>query len=78
MPRKPNSPNTFYNYELSVDDTTTYLRTCRCLAEELGLSLSTVRKKLKDPDMDLRKYRGRNVTIHKVKVPIFERARITY
>ena len=78
MPRLPNSPNTCYNYELTIDGESTYLRTCKCLAERLELSMSTVRKKLKDPTMELRKYHGRDLTIIRVKVPIFKRALIAY
>ena len=78
MPRLPNSPNTCYNYELTIDGKSTYLRTCKCLAERLQLSMSTVRKKLKDPAMELRKYHGRALTITRVKVPIYQRARISY
>ena len=78
MPRKLNSPNTCYNYELTIDGKSTYHRTCKCLAERLMLSMSTVRKRLKNPEMELRKYHAQVVTINKVKVPIFQRARITY
>ena len=78
MPRQVNSHNTYYNYELIIDNEKTYIRTCKCLAEKLQVSLSAVRNKLKNPNQKFRKYKDQTVIINKVKVPIYEQSRIIY
>jgi len=64
--------NIHYNYELIVDDTHQYFRTCKCIADHLGLSLATIRTKLQLPNHNLRQYKGVNIQIIKVHVPIFD------
>tara|TARA_R110000796_G_scaffold32481_1_gene85028 strand:+ start:560 stop:796 length:237 start_codon:yes stop_codon:yes gene_type:complete len=78
MPRTSNSKNTHYHYELIIDDTKQYIRTCKCLADKLGISLSAVRNKLKNPNQIFRKYKNTNLIINKVKIPIYERKEIEY
>lgn len=78
MPRQVNCHNTYYNYELIIDNEKTYIRTCKCLAEKLQVSLSAVRNKLKNPEQKFRKYKNQTVIINKVKIPIFEQTRIVY
>jgi len=78
MPRQANSPNTYYNYELIIDNEQTYIRTCKCLAEKLHVSLSAVRNKLKNPEQKFRKYKDQTVIINKVKIPIYKQTRIAY
>ena len=78
MPRSAEAKNIYYNYKLTVDGKDTYLRTCKCLAKELNISLSTVRQKLMKPDLVFRKHPEKNITITKVKVPIFQKMIISY
>ena len=78
MPRSANAKNIFYNYKLTVDGKDTYLRTCKCMATELNISLSTIRQKLLKPDLVFRKHPEKTITITKVKVPIFQKITIEY
>jgi rhamnose utilization protein RhaD (predicted bifunctional aldolase and dehydrogenase) len=78
MPRSANAKNIFYNYKLTVDGKEQYLRTCKCMATELNISLSTIRQKLLNPDLVFRKHPNKVITITKVKVPIYQKMIITY
>tara|TARA_R110000787_G_scaffold239144_1_gene345287 strand:- start:930 stop:1166 length:237 start_codon:yes stop_codon:yes gene_type:complete len=78
MPRSSQAQNTFYNYKLTVDGVDSYMRTCKCMAKELNISLSTVRTKLDRPDLIFRKHKNKVITITKVKVPIFQKMVISY
>jgi len=78
MPRSAQSQNNSYNYKLTVDGVEKYLRTCKCIAKELDISLSTVRIKLHRPDLVFRKHPKKVITIERVKVPIFKKVVISY
>jgi len=78
MPRSSQAKNTFYNYKLTIDGKEQYMRTCKCMAKELSISLSTVRTKLDRPDLVFRKHKDKDITITKVKVPIYQKMVITY
>jgi len=63
---------------LIIDNEQTYIRTCKCLAEKLKVSLSAVRNKLKNPQQKFRKYKDQTVIINRVKIPIYKQTRIAY
>ena len=73
MPRRKESKNQYYNYELILGDTTQYKRTLKCIAINLDVSLSTVKNYLKNPEKCLRKYKNKNLKINKVKIPIYQK-----
>ena len=64
--------NIHYNYELIVDDTRQYFRTAKCIATHLGLSHATIRNKITNPKQNFRKYKGINIQIIKVHIPIYD------
>ena len=64
--------NLHYNYELVVDEKRQYFRTARCIANHLGLSHATIRNKINNPLMFFRKYKGINIQIIKVHIPIYD------
>lgn len=64
--------NIHYNYELVVDDNHQYFRTAKCIAAHLGVSHATIRNKINKPEMVFRKYKGINIEIIKVHVPIYD------
>ena len=72
MGRGLRTENIHYNYELVVDDKRQYFRTARCIAKHLNLSHATIRNKINKPDMFFRKYKGINIQIIKVHVPIYD------
>lgn len=82
MTRRIRSENINYNYELVVEDKKQYFRTAKCIANYLGLSHATVRTKMRDPTHTFRQYKGVNIEIKKVKVPIYnirvEQTKIEY
>ena len=65
------SKNSHYNYELIVDEKKQYFRTAKCIAKHLGLSHATIRTKMRDPSHQFRQYKGVNIEIIKVHVPIY-------
>jgi len=64
--------NIHYNYELVVDDNHQYFRTAKCIAIHLGVSHATIRNKINNPKMVFRKYKGINIEIIRVHVPIYD------
>ncbi len=71
MPRPANSQNNFYHYQVIMGDTKKYIRTLHLVAQHLGVGSSTIIRKLKNPEMRLRKYKDINLIINKCKVPIY-------
>tara|TARA_R110001632_G_scaffold146002_1_gene262885 strand:+ start:105 stop:353 length:249 start_codon:yes stop_codon:yes gene_type:complete len=72
MGRGLKTENIHYNYELVVDGNRKYFRTAKCIAKHLELSHATIRNKINKPDMFFRKYKGVNIEIIKVHIPIFD------
>ena len=78
MPRLNNSHNIHYNYILTIDDKPEKIRTRKCLADKLNVSLSTIQNFLNKRTKSIRKYKDVNITIEKFKSPIFELKKIEY
>mgnify|MGYP003624942933 FL=1 len=78
MPRPTSSPNRYYHYKVSVDaEEPQLLRTMICVANHLEIGRATVQRVLKNPDIVLKKYKGRTLKINRVKLPIYEQSERT-
>lgn len=75
MPRTCNSQNNYYHYEVIIGEERKYIRTLKLVAEYLQVGSATIIRKLKKPDIILRKYKDINLEIIKCKVPIFSHTR---
>ncbi len=72
MPRLQNSQNNYYHYEVIINDEKKYIRTLKLVAEYLNVGSSTIIRKLKTPEITLRKYKNSTLIINKCKVPIYQ------
>ena len=75
MPRTCKSKNNYYHYEVVVGDKRKYIRTLKLVAEYLELGSATIIRKLKTPEITLRKYKDTTLQIIKCKVPIYSHTR---
>ena len=78
MPRTCKSQNNYYHYEVIIGDERKYIRTMKLVAEYLKVGSSTIIRKLKNPNIILRKYKDTTLQIIKCKVPIYEQRIISY
>tara|TARA_R110002126_G_scaffold186772_1_gene335374 strand:+ start:1726 stop:1968 length:243 start_codon:yes stop_codon:yes gene_type:complete len=77
MPRTCNSENNYYHYEVVLGEERKYIRTLKLVAKYLELGTATIIRKLKNPNITLRKYKDINLQIIKCKVPIYSHTRET-
>ena len=79
MPRKADCKqvNT-YHYELILDNERKYTKTMQELMDILQLTQTTIFRKMKNPDIELRKYKGRNLKVRRINKPVFKIAEIDY
>lgn len=73
MTRKIGDTQTFYNYEIELDDEKFLCRNINQINEKLNISLSSISRKLKNPEYILRKYKDRHFKINIIRKPIFLR-----
>jgi len=78
MPRTHQAQNTHYHFSVNVDNVMTYCRTIKDVAALLNLGTATIIRKLKKPEIVLRKYKNHNLNITRCNIPIFERRQIDY
>ena len=57
MPRTCNSQNNYYHYEVIIGEERKYIRTLKLVAEYLQVGSATIIRKLKTPEITLRKYK---------------------
>jgi DNA-binding NtrC family response regulator len=79
MPRKTDCKQiNSYHYELILDNERKYTKTMQELMDILQLTQTTIFRKMKNPDIQLRKYKGRNLQIIRINKPVFKIAEIDY
>lgn len=78
MPRTSEAKNTHYHFSVNVDNVMTYCRTIKDVASLLNVGSATIIRKLKKPEIVLRKYKYKELNITRCKIPIYERREITY
>ena len=80
MPRSKSASNLHYNYEVRIDDNRPeYCRTQTDLAVCLGVSRSTIRNYFSNIYMNpLQKFKGSNIIINRVKIPIYKSVPVIY
>ena len=75
MGRPANSQNKFYHYEIIMLNENCvsrhYSRTIKDVAEHLFVGTATIIRKLKDPEIVLRKYKDCCLEINRIKKPIY-------
>jgi len=71
MPRKQGDTQTFYNYEIELDDNKFYCRNINEIKEKLNTSISSITRRLKNPDYILRLFKDRHFKINHIRKPIF-------
>jgi len=73
MARTANSSNkSFYHYEIILDNERTLKKTLKEIVDFLGIAQYTVCRKLKDNNLQLRKFKDRTLIINRIKKPIFK------
>lgn len=78
MPRTANSKNNNYHFSVHLDDEIMYCRTIKHVAEFLKVGTATIIRKLKTPEITLRKYKNNTLIISRCNIPIYERRQIEY
>ncbi len=79
MPRKTDCKQiNSYHYELILDNERKYTKTMKELMDILQLTQTTIFRKMKNPDIQLRKYKGRNLQVRRINKPVFKIAEIDY
>jgi len=71
MPRKQGDTQTVYNYEIELDDNTFLCRNINEIKEKLNTSISSITRRLKNPEYILKKFKDRNLKINHIRKPIF-------
>ncbi len=72
MGRPAQAKNNFYHFCVKLDGEKHYIRTLHGVADHLGLGSATIIRKLKTPEIILRKYKNRDLSIERCKIPIYK------
>lgn len=71
MPRNNGDIQTFYNYEIELDDNKYLFRTIKEMVSVIDISQGTISKLLKNPQYVIKKYINRNFKLLKIRKPVY-------
>ncbi len=71
MPRNNGDIQTFYNYEIELDDNKYLFRTIKEIVSVIDISQGTISRLLKNPDYIIKKYINRNFKLLKIRKPVY-------
>jgi hypothetical protein len=71
MPRHNGDIQTFYNYEIELDDNKYLFRTIKEMVDVIDISQGTISKLLKNPQYVIKKYINRNFKLLKIRKPVY-------
>ena len=71
MGRKEGDIQTFYNYEIELDDNKYLFRTIKEIVDVIDISQGTISRILKNPEYVIKKYRNRHFKLLKVRKPVY-------
>ncbi len=71
MPRNNGDIQTFYNYEIELDDNKYLFRTIKEMESVIDISQGTISRILKNPEYVIKKYRNRHFKLSKVRKPVY-------
>ena len=71
MPRNNGDIQTFYNYEIELDDNKYLFRTIKEIVDIIDVSQGTISKILKNPEHVIKKYVNRNFKLLKIRKPVY-------
>ena len=73
MPRPSGKKQSFYNYEVILDEEKTYHRTLNDLKSHLDCAVLSILRIIKDESYIMKKFKDNHLVINKVRKPIFTR-----
>lgn len=71
MPRNNGDIQTFYNYEIELDDNKYLFRTIKEIVSVIDISQGTISRLLKNPQYVIKKYINRNFKLLKIRKPVY-------